>query len=1023
MDTAYDELEELGRSAVSGTVPAIGLIGTQAEALGRAVSNLASTAGAAAEASGAEVAAAVQEAAGTCATLCGEAAHAIAEPAEEVSEECTRLFATAQAGATRVAASLEKVRPLDIIENLGEAALEAGTRLAGAMGEAAEDVGDAAADVAEAAPGVLAMVGGSIAKLCKEFSATTNLYSKAEVIRDFYQIISLYLTRAGKSMVRMLSWFTGIAALISVDFNVAFPEIPDEVYYIVGLALAVLALVLAVYVVRQASSMGEQDRRRDGHEFESWKERAEKEANKVRMIKYGFLALTSVYLPLTHVSLLALICKLAPHLAFEEECPSIVREGELSLVIAFVAVLCLLIVTIGLPYFTHKTIEKNKPVGSLEDPEHRYNAEGDLVEYNDQMYAEDLVRMKHNPYLFLFKDYERDYATYKVYSQMVYKAVLLLPVLFLRRAAPAAQIIASLVLAIGMVALAFKTTPFLDDELDLCENISRVTICLSLVVTLLIALLDPDAYNNEEESVDETGKPVTRVLSIILTAGNSISFLAYVCLLAFANKKVKIAFRNAFGILRFSDSVTHAEGSAAKVLPRWRLETEVRLRLWAEFWMRKLRDSVGEEAIERLEELRIVARDKGQKRIRAYHEDLAANPDLAGIHQQLCTHFEGVDVYFDDERNGTSNFCKLWIQVFPFTAALVPDEVPDHVFFVSEPEELRKLLAANKSETTVRRRNLRVGLRGLSGALVDLPHDEWQTHTVQDGTRTVHYTDSDGNRRTRQEPVYSKVRIRLFFERGVAHLADERGEDGTMRAGFTFTVAYSDGKGQATKPRTGEPYVVNNGTTTLTHNGLGLDKDMEMRPGTKLETLFERNADLISDGRARVVRETVEYRRDLLEMRQRKEALLPSSFLYFVFLNDKASPAQVRQYFKDYAPGPALEALGAEEDPSLQLLYDRLDLCRSSKRIALWNVFFIDVWQTNCELSAIKKHEAIFNPDSPHFLGLHYMSAKELNAVLVKAGVRRKRSLFSNAILETLFQEIWKIDPKAALGEAGDEAV
>ena len=76
----------------------------------------------------------------------------------------------------------------------------------------------------------------------------------------------------------------------------------------------------------------------------------------------------------------------------------------------------LFLITIAVPIQTYMIIAKNKPVGSLEDPTHRFDDDGNLVEYTDAMYRLDLLtdEQKINPFQWLYKDYERDHAHYKV---------------------------------------------------------------------------------------------------------------------------------------------------------------------------------------------------------------------------------------------------------------------------------------------------------------------------------------------------------------------------------------------------------------------------------------------------------------------------------------------------------------------------------------------------------------------------------------------------------------------------------
>ena len=100
-----------------------------------------------------------------------------------------------------------------------------------------------------------------------------------------------------------------------------------------------------------------------------------------------------------------------------------------------------------------------------EDPDHRYDDDGERVEYTDAMYARDLLEPAQpgNPYYFLYKDFERSHSAFKVHAQMAFKVTLLLPIMLLA-AWPNVQLSVSLALALGFLAYSLRATPFLDAE-------------------------------------------------------------------------------------------------------------------------------------------------------------------------------------------------------------------------------------------------------------------------------------------------------------------------------------------------------------------------------------------------------------------------------------------------------------------------------------------------------------------------------------------------------------------------------
>jgi hypothetical protein len=98
-----------------------------------------------------------------------------------------------------------------------------------------------------------------------------------------------------------------------------------------------------------------------------------------------------------------------------------------------------------------------------------------LVDFTDEMYEDDLrtdPRQLSSPYSFIYADYERKWAFYKVIV-MVIKLVLAIIVV-----AAAGDLIAqtavSLVVLVLMIGFAFYSTPFLNAQADSMEISGRI---------------------------------------------------------------------------------------------------------------------------------------------------------------------------------------------------------------------------------------------------------------------------------------------------------------------------------------------------------------------------------------------------------------------------------------------------------------------------------------------------------------------------------------------------------------------
>ena len=171
-----------------------------------------------------------------------------------------------------------------------------------------------------------------------------------------------------------------------------------------------------------------------------------------RRFKYLFMAVVTLYLPLSQFAVETLYCwvlfpsDITGYYEMEDDdggtnemelqclnSPGEEFEPMLLWATRIGSILICIVITIAIPIQTYLLIARNKPVGSLEDPTHRYNDEGDFVEYTDAMYQIDLKsdEQAQNPFLWLYKDYERSHAHYKVFSNMGLKVILILPVILL----------------------------------------------------------------------------------------------------------------------------------------------------------------------------------------------------------------------------------------------------------------------------------------------------------------------------------------------------------------------------------------------------------------------------------------------------------------------------------------------------------------------------------------------------------------------------------------------------------------
>ena len=1034
---AAEKIAAAGLSAAGGAAEAVGDAATRAAEAGQAA---AAASADAAEAVAGRVADAV-ESSGCVDSLL----HAYDVASDEAVDAATAagagaagLYAKAGVAGANAREAIASSRAWTGAATAAGAVLDAAAPV---LADATEGVADAAAnaaeDVADAADAVDASCGAACAAAAGAVASSANFLGKLEIVRDFYQVLSLFVVHAHRALTGALDWLAVLAGTISFDFDFVF-DIPSGVWYAIGVTLGVVAIFVVGWLLVETSAQLEHHREREGNEFKSWEDKDAENHRRLQIFRYTFVGLITVYLPVSQFSLEVLLCAIMPAGFAPRDCAAL--SSPLDWILPTLGALVFLSVTIAFPIQCYFLIEANKPVGSLEDADHRYNDDGDLVEYTDAMYARDLLEpeQKKNPYYFLYKDYERSHSAFKVHSQMMLKVALLLPIMLLA-AWPKVQLSISLALACVFAVYSVRATPFLDAELDLVDLIARVATSVSIFGALVLAAF---VYRSADEEDDDAAVEVrpgrhaaADAFDGIIQVTNITALVLFVLLMAYSSPRVKLFVKNCTGRITFSDSLTLGEGACHKIVPKWHLEAELRARAWYGFWhstLEKLdaegdggqgdeetaepKKRSGPTAATRLRELEHAAREKGLHRIERHTAEIAADPTVrADVHGAVCAELEGVDVFHESEEADRAAFGKLWVDPFPFTAAMVPDN-GDATCFLFGNDQLRALLDANRAPDVVAQRALRADLRALSlsGALLALEHDEWRTYTVPDGTHTETTTDSDGNTTTRTVQDYSDVQVHLFFHRGVIGVAGET--DTEMAAGFALTMTFHDGHGDAIKPRTREPLHIRDETTTLSADDLGLSPEPPCVrvPGTKLDALLADadNAKVAVQYLPQWREQERAYRGRLARERATSEAVLSSDFFLHVYHNHYATRDGVEQYLREFESAAALRALPETAAAALGGLFARLEFAAADGRCALWFCFWHDVWKCNGAMTRIAKAKALLDPDEPGALALTLLPPRELNRVLRSAGVRRGRTLVSDCVIATLYAELAAVGMK-----------
>ena len=486
---------------------------------------------------------------------------------------------------------------------------------------------------------------------------------------------------------------------------------------------------------------------RDGLELETWEER-NKTSKKGKVFMLSMTLLSSVYAGVTQSAFEILTCSDRPALSAAGQtrrprprpraaprpatrstrfasgpatttawARRTTRREKLDAhgLFMVLAVVSLLLVTIGVPLLFWRMIDRAAPVGSLEDKEHRYNDDGDLVEYTKAMYAADLKLGKHkaHPAHFLVKGYERPWRHYKV-TMMCFKAALAVVVVGLADS-PLAQAGLSLVLYGAFSGLSLYSAPFLSNACDRVDQFKNVGSTLTCLLGM-IGTAAPSAAGASSGGC---------------TVISALGGVAMVVRAAAENDAVKRKLKSLFHSVSFSNRVTELEGTAEEILPSWDVPKELRRRLWLDFWDGLILSAYKDDApvVQRLMELKDIAQEKGLRRIEAHYAH-AFDPTFQRAQAILLRALEGVDVYYDrppadGHLDSATRMGKMYVHPFPFHAVMVYDDSKDHAF-IHEVDDLQYLAAVNMTPAAIAKRELREVFRAFAvcGSLVRHHYEE-----------------------------------------------------------------------------------------------------------------------------------------------------------------------------------------------------------------------------------------------------------------------------------------------------------
>ena len=890
--------------------------------------------------------------------------------------------------------------------------------------------------------------------------AAVSLFSliKLEVLRDFFQLLGLFVANLASGAMEVANVVFGrIANIISFDFGFALPEVENlivVVYVLIGIA-AVIITIAYLWVLYTTADI-QVDVIRQGKEAEGFDKLAETRKRTITAIKYILTAAMSAYLPVSRSALQILICDGAMGKALKDlgagiTCKTIPADGVAGTrfececsewdyigLAQAVSVILLIVFTLGLPLQTYRLIQANKPFGSREDPDKRYDEDGELVDYSEAMYQTDLTtdpKQLNSPYLFLYKGYERKWAFFKVIIMVVKLLFAIILIALFKDAV--LQGVLTLVLMGLFTAFNFFTSPLLNPQADVMESSGRVT-------NFFVALFG--FLGSSAVSASLSG-----VMGILINIVNAINAVVMILAVLYGIRSVRDWIKSTTGAVHFDDTVLNREGRFDQVVVSredgtltLNLLKEVKHRIWHPFWLSLIingnfsdglspvtpvvspmaddedeedKSDAEEEApkpekaapnavAQRLVELQSITADVGRKRI-VDHFKYAA--ERGAERAFIMNEVEGVDAFWDGiphdgELNSETCFAKAIVHTYPFHVVLAYDDDDDYTFLWEE--DLMQFAAKQRDPEIMRRKHVRHQLR--AAAMVDgtlhLEFERWEKRTVEDGTET--YRDSEGNTKTRT--VYSTIDVLMHYHNGRVGVGAK--DKKKMARGFDVTMTYNDGHGEARKPRTGQMAHFSNEHATIGHAELNIDSQFHQQG--KLNELLTDPANVAKIQIKMPVwtQQCQAYRARYRQAEARKEKILSSAFWLYVFDNVDAGLDRLNSYFSTWEQNPAISAIPQEHAKGIQFVMQRMEFVKAHPCNALWFVFWDSVWENNNTLSVISEAAPLLDPKSSDALAYRPMPRDKLQPMLEEAGLCQASTCWSAGFInEGMLDKLYEL--------------
>mmetsp|Transcript_23033 Transcript_23033/g.54579 ORF Transcript_23033/g.54579 Transcript_23033/m.54579 type:complete len:1027 (-) Transcript_23033:1158-4238(-) len=781
-------------------------------------------------------------------------------------------------------------------------------------------------------------------------------WSKLYIFRDFLQALSVVFAAFFPSATLVnVEAFGEISGFVGLNWNWFISD--DVIVTLFWVTVALTGFCIVVYLGLY-SFVTFPDEEKFGEDIQRWEEK-QFEKN---LIWITANVIITMYVPMCKRAFDVLLC--TPPSQPERNCAdgddgdctysvestiSDQFDGLCSGWAFYISGFMIFLLFVFFPGHFINVINKDKP-DSLGDNK-THNERGEVVEFTDERYQKEIQSeaFEARPYTFLMTEYKRKYAFYKV-IQLVEKVLIVAASVWAASGAfgdedvvedPKEEnlttlggVIAVFGLQVVGVLFVYFAQPYIDRSNNFMELFGRVA---NLFTTCLAWI-----------GMGELSRNAATALGIFIEVMLAIFIAIMLWFIIQSLPWVKAKKKELLSTLEFNDSNTAVVSSDPSTIMTWSISDEIVNRIWMPVWDYLIKTETDGDATAqktkkqtqlatRFSRIKEAVKKFGIQRVKTHHaEELV--PAVRWLRSVLVNHLEGMDVCWFDSGHGYSSggspFGRLYIRMFPFTVSWCSEVTrkpepgdPGHdIRNQWEFEDLLNLVEYNFSNEIVEIRWNRTKVRALRGQMCAFAHQaNILFEKVPDGIEERWVTNSKGEKEMTIVQLYSDIPVLVSFERGVftctgvGERMDPKGDT------FTAAINYKDGRGQATKPRTGELFVVSNHPYTLEDSEIGVYQDM--RSNTNLTKLFSNNPTQLRRGVPEVLGKFELYRNRMREKREKEKSIMTPEFWFLVYANDGINQDQLKANLQRQ-PNPILRNLADTHKEEIDMLFARMDYVR-----------------------------------------------------------------------------------------------